>query len=69
MVFDLDLIKKIYSELPGKVAAARTLVGKPLTYQARCQQLHIPEAKIMLILLLIVLQCRMPQRKWRCYNS
>jgi aconitate hydratase len=31
MVFDLELIKKIYSELPAKVAAARKLVGKPLT--------------------------------------
>lgn len=30
MVFDLDLIKKVYAEMPGKVAAARKLVGKPL---------------------------------------
>jgi aconitate hydratase len=31
MVFDLELIKKIYSTLPAKVEAARKLVGKPLT--------------------------------------
>ena len=31
MVFDLDLIKKIYSEMPGKIAAARKLTGTPLT--------------------------------------
>ena len=31
MVFDLDLIKRIYSQLPAKVDAARKLVGHPLT--------------------------------------
>ena len=31
MLFDLDLIKKVYSELPMKVAAARKTVGRPIT--------------------------------------
>ena len=31
MAFDLDLIKKTYSEMPGKVAAARQLLGRSLT--------------------------------------
>jgi len=41
MVFDLDLIKKIYSELPGKVAAARKLVGKPLTLSEKILYSHL----------------------------
>ena len=41
MVFDLDLIKKIYSELPGKVAAARKLVGKPLTLSEKILYAHL----------------------------
>ena len=31
MVFDLDLIKKLYAEMPGKLAKARTLIDRPLT--------------------------------------
>src|SRR6187431_3103077 len=41
MVFDLDLIKKIYSELPGKVAAARKLVGNPLTLSEKILYTHL----------------------------
>ena len=41
MVIDLDLIKKIYSELPGKVAAARKLVGKPLTLSEKILYSHL----------------------------
>ena len=41
MVFDLDLIKKIYSSLPGKVAAARQLVGKPLTLSEKILYAHL----------------------------
>ena len=44
MVFDLDLIKKIYSELPGKVAAARKLVGKPLTLSEKILYAHLSGA-------------------------
>lgn len=40
MVFDLDLIKKSYSELPGKVAAARQLLGRPLTFAEKILYTH-----------------------------
>ncbi|HEY0678764.1 MAG TPA: aconitate hydratase [Chitinophagaceae bacterium] len=40
MVFDLDLIKKIYSELPGKVTAARQLLGRPLTLAEKILYTH-----------------------------
>jgi len=41
MVFDLELIKKIYSQLPAKVAAARKLVGKPLTLSEKILYAHL----------------------------
>lgn len=41
MVFDLDLIKKLYAELPAKVAAARKLVGKPLTLSEKILYAHL----------------------------
>jgi aconitate hydratase len=41
MVFDLDLIKKVYAELPGKVAAARKLTGKPLTLTEKILYAHL----------------------------
>lgn len=44
MVFDLDLIKKVYAELPGKVEAARKLVGKPLTLSEKILYSHLSGA-------------------------
>jgi aconitate hydratase len=41
MVFDLDLIKKIYAELPGKINAARKLIGKPLTLTEKILYAHL----------------------------
>ncbi|MBS1917333.1 MAG: aconitate hydratase [Bacteroidetes bacterium] len=41
MVFDLDLIKKIYAELPSKVATARKLTGKPLTLAEKILYSHL----------------------------
>jgi len=41
MVFDLDLIKKVYAELPGKIAAARKIVGKPLTLSEKILYSHL----------------------------
>ena len=41
MVFDLDLIKKVYSEMPAKVEAARKLVGKPLTMTEKILYSHL----------------------------
>ena len=41
MVFDLDLIKKIYKEMPGKIAAARKLTGGPLTLAEKILYSHL----------------------------
>jgi aconitate hydratase len=41
MVFDLDLIKKLYAEMPAKVDAARKLVGKPLTLAEKILYSHL----------------------------
>ena len=41
MVFDLDLIKKIYEQLPGKLAQARTLIDKPLTLTEKILYTHL----------------------------
>ncbi len=41
MVFDLDLIKKLYAALPAKVAAARQLIGKPLTLTEKILYAHL----------------------------
>ncbi|MGB8190877.1 MAG: aconitate hydratase [Chitinophagaceae bacterium] len=40
MVFDLDLIRKYYSELPGEVAAARQMLGRPLTLAEKILYTH-----------------------------
>ncbi|MCG2615487.1 aconitate hydratase [Terrimonas sp. NA20] len=41
MVFDLDLIKKVYAEMPGKIAAARHTIGKPLTLTEKILYAHL----------------------------
>ncbi len=41
MVFDLDLIKKVYAALPSKVEAARKLVGRPLTQAEKILYSHL----------------------------
>src|SRR5215207_1322114 len=41
MVFDLDLIKRIYAALPDKVAAARNLLGRPLTLTEKILYTHL----------------------------
>ena len=41
MVFDLDLIKKLYATLPVKVKAARDLVGHPLTLAEKILYSHL----------------------------
>jgi aconitate hydratase len=43
MAFDLELIKKIYSEIPEKVDAARKLVGRPLTLAEKILYSHLYE--------------------------
>src|SRR6188508_424201 len=41
MVFDLDLIKKVYAAIPEKVAEARKLTGKPLTLAEKILYTHL----------------------------
>jgi aconitate hydratase len=43
MVFDLDLIKKVYAELPAKTAEARKLTGRPLTLAEKILYAHLWE--------------------------
>jgi aconitate hydratase len=41
MVFDLDLIKKTYSEMPAKIDAARKALGRPLTLSEKILFSHL----------------------------
>ena len=41
MVFDLDLIRKTYSEMPAKVDAARQALGRPLTLAEKILYAHL----------------------------
>jgi hypothetical protein len=41
MVFDLDLIKKVYAEMPAKVDAARKSLGRPLTLAEKILYAHL----------------------------
>ncbi len=41
MVFDLDLIKAVYENLPSKVDRARALVGRPLTLTEKILYAHV----------------------------
>ncbi len=43
MVFDLDMIKRIYSLYPERIAAARKLVGRPLTLTEKILYTHLWE--------------------------
>jgi aconitate hydratase len=46
MAFDIDLIQKVYQQLPGKVAAARKLLGRPLTLAEKTLYSHTYEAPV-----------------------
>jgi len=41
MVFDLDLIKKVYAEMPSKIAAAKKLTGKAFTLSEKILYTHL----------------------------
>ena len=41
MVFDLDLIKKVYDEMPSKIAAAKKITGGPLTLSEKILYTHL----------------------------
>jgi aconitate hydratase len=41
MLFDLDLIKKVYKNFPDKVTAARKMLGRPLTLTEKILYTHL----------------------------
>jgi len=41
MVFDLDMIKKIYAQFPSRIEAARKAVGRPLTLTEKILYAHL----------------------------
>lgn len=41
MVFDLEMIKKLYAQFPGRVEAARKVVGRPLTLTEKILYAHL----------------------------
>jgi aconitate hydratase len=41
MAFDIDMIRKVYSQLPSKIEAARKLVGRPLTLTEKILYAHL----------------------------
>lgn len=43
MVFDIDMIKKLYAALPGKVEATRKMLGRPLTLAEKILYAHLYE--------------------------
>jgi aconitate hydratase len=47
MAFDIELIKKVYADLPNKVAEARSALGKPLTLTEKILYTHLhPESPL-----------------------
>jgi len=45
MVFDLDMIKKVYANFPERVEAARKVVGRPLTLSEKILYTHLWDGK------------------------
>ncbi|MEK7794462.1 MAG: aconitate hydratase [Candidatus Hydrogenedentota bacterium] len=43
MAYDFEMVRKLYAELPAKVAAARTLLGRPLTLTEKILYAHLFE--------------------------
>jgi aconitate hydratase len=43
MAFDIDMIKKVYSNMAERVDAARKIVGKPLTLSEKILYSHLWE--------------------------
>ena len=40
-MFDLDLVKEIYSKLPTRLDNARKVLGRPLTYAEKILYTHL----------------------------
>ena len=43
-VFDLNMIKAVYNQLPGRVAATRKVIGRPLTLSEKILYSHLSES-------------------------
>ena len=41
MAFDIEMIKKVYAEMPAKVDAARKMLGRPLTLSEKILFSHL----------------------------
>ena len=41
MVFNLDMIKKVYKQYPERVAAARKVLNRPLTFTEKILYTHL----------------------------
>src|SRR5215470_15526249 len=41
MAFDIEMIKKVYSEMPAKIAAARKVLDRPLTLAEKILYSHL----------------------------
>ncbi len=44
MAFDIEMIKKVYVEYPAKIAKARDLLGRPLTFTEKILYSHLADA-------------------------
>ncbi len=44
MAFDIEMIKKVYAELPGKVEKTRQLLGRPLTLTEKILYAHLADS-------------------------
>ncbi len=44
MIFDFEMINRLYAQLPGKIQLARKLVGRPLTLTEKILYAHYFEA-------------------------
>ncbi|MCB0476419.1 MAG: hypothetical protein KDC69_12130, partial [Flavobacteriaceae bacterium] len=45
MAFDIDMIKKVYSQIAERVDAAKTVVGRPLTLAEKILYAHLWDGK------------------------
>ncbi|MBC7864071.1 MAG: aconitate hydratase, partial [Bacteroidia bacterium] len=44
MAYDIEMIKKVYANMPSRVAAARTMLGRPLTLAEKILYSHLADS-------------------------
>ena len=44
MTMNIDMIQRVYGEMPAKIEAARNLLGRPLTFAEKILYSHLWEA-------------------------